>query len=340
MHHKAQIGNDARPSRLVGLSRRGQGGFEMSHREDVLAAPVLQPADPLLHSAELVRVTLGRRGLVRQQRPRIVTRQGLQVTDGRLQLRAVRVGQGERGAEVVERLGVRENLARPVPRRAERHRRLRVPPRLPEMAGHGGHGRARHPCGATVQQASTGETGVGVDHPAHQLVREVVGQAPLDDETASDELLQGRDGLVVAAAAHGLHSGGVERATQHGRRRQHLTRGLAHPVEPRLENVLHSDGQCRGVVGTSGPQQLEQQQRHPLGHLPQLFECGRCEVAVTAAADQGSCRLLTQPVELEDGAATTTGHCGDVPPEQMAVRVRQHRSSSSGRPARRRRRPA
>src|SRR5204863_1701338 len=95
--------------------------------------------------------------------------------------------------------------------------------------------------------AAPREAGLLVDALLELMVREVVDRlrpGGLPDQPLADDLLERRDGLLVAAPARLAHRVEVEGAPDGRRRAQHLARHVAERPESRIENVAHLRRQC------------------------------------------------------------------------------------------------
>ena len=104
----AEIDQDVRAEGAVLRGSRRQRHLEVDDGEVVLPPALTQPADPLLHRGQLADVTRGSSLVQALERTRVVTGQDLGVGHLPEQCRPVRMPQGQRGAEVLQRFGVGE----------------------------------------------------------------------------------------------------------------------------------------------------------------------------------------------------------------------------------------
>ena len=207
--------------------------------------------------------------LVAGERVGVVAAQRVEVADRGVQRGGVAVAEGERGAQVLERLGVGEQRAGVVGGAGVGLGRLGVAAGEPEVAGDRRRGAGERVGGAAVEEAAAREARLLVDERAQPLVPEVVVEAALADQPAADELLERADGLLLAAAAGGAHGPDVERAPDHGRRGEHLARGLADRVEAPEQQLARARGKRPRRVGVERVEVLDEQERQPFGLLVQ-----------------------------------------------------------------------
>ena len=214
----------------------------MAGRGRRVAAPGVDPAEAQLDRREAGVGRDRRGGLERRDGAGVVAEHGAQLADRRLEARHVRVPEGERRAEVVERLAVRVDRPRPGARLAEGLGRLGVAAGGALVTGDQGEparvvpavrGRAQHLGDAPVQQAPPGQARRLVGGVAQARVAEVergpaLAAPDLPDEAAPHELLEGGDRLVLGPAAGRPHGREVERPPDHGARREQLAGRLGH----------------------------------------------------------------------------------------------------------------
>ena len=202
----------------------------------------------MLDGSEVVGTTLRGSGLQCQERFGVAPHHRLQVPYGDPQADAVRVPERQRGTEMLDRLGVGEDLPSQEPGRPVGVGCLCVPPGELEVPGHRTGGCAGDLGGTSVQQPSSGQPRVLVDECPLQLVDEVVVEPPLDHEAAAYDFLQRRDRLFLGPPAHHLDGVGSERTTEHGGGCQHLPARLAHLVESPAQELAHTCGQRHGIL--------------------------------------------------------------------------------------------
>ena len=193
---------DHRPGPRVQLVERA---IEMAGRGRRVAAPGVDPAEAQLDRREAGVGRHRRGGLERGDGAGVVAEHGAQLTDHRLEACDVRVPEGERRAEVIERLAVRVDRSRPGARIAEGLGRLGVATGGALVTGDQGEparvvapvrGRAQHLGDAPVQQAPPGQARRLVGGVAQACVAEVehgpaLAAPDLPDEAAPHELLEG-----------------------------------------------------------------------------------------------------------------------------------------------------
>ena len=231
---EAHVGQHARAGGVVARGQCVERRLEVRTRERPLPAAVVEAAEPVLEARQLGRGA-------RRPRPSrswsARPRSRPPASAGRRSPRAARRGRDGRArarrgsARAPRRWRTAPAPARP-PARTRRPRRRRAP----RAAGGArpppsGRGRPEGVGGARMQQAPAREARVLVDQRAQLLVAEVVVRAAFAHQSAPDELLERGDGLLVAASAGGAQRAGVERAAEHGGRRQHLARRLAERVQ-------------------------------------------------------------------------------------------------------------
>ena len=164
---------------------------------------------------------------------------------------------------------------------------------------------------------------------------EVVVEAALADQPAADELLERADGLLLAAAAGGAHGPDVERAPDHGRRGEHLARGLADRVEAPEQQLARARGQRPRRVGVERVEVLDEQERQPFGLLVQApGELGAR--AGSRRREQLADLGLAQPPEPPHTAALAALELGHDAPEAGRGRGppgQQHEQRAAREPA-------
>ena len=174
-----------------------------------------------------------------------------------------------------------------------------------------------------VEQAAPREAGLLVDALLELLVREVVDRlrpGGLPDQPLADDLLERRDGLLVAAPARLAHRVEVEGAPDGRRRAQHLARHVAERPESRIENVAHLRRQCLLVSGVQGREVLRHEQRQPLAlEVDTLLELDRRAAFVRGLHERRDL-LLAQPSGPDDGRAPFAGEVRRQPAQPVTGR--------------------
>ena len=259
----------------------------------------------------------------------------MEVADGGVQAGGIGVAERERGAQVLERLGVGEQRAGLLGGSRVGLGCLRVAAGEPQVAGDRRSGAGQRVGRAAVEQAAACEARLLVDQSAQPLVAEVVVEAALADQPAADELLERADRLLLAAAAGGTRGPDVEGAPDHRRGREHLAGGLADGVQAGEQQLARTGGQRPRRVVAERVEVLDEQEREPLRLLveaPRELRGGAGpgggeSSSPTSASLRRSSRR-TMPLPPRSSSATTRRR----PPGGL----RQVRSTSSGRAARRR----
>ncbi len=249
----------------------------------------------------------GRRREV-EQGALVVAEQGQEIAQGAMQLGDCRMAEGQRGLEMLPRLGIGEHHAGLVPgpsMRLGRRGRLsgqRLVPgdQRPALAVAGRAGqrgeRRRDP---TVEQSPAGEAEALVDDVAQSGVREVEAQAfrrarlDLPYESSPGELLESFDRLVVAPPARGPDEIRIEGSADDRRRRQDLAGDLVDRGNPGSQQRLHAAG-SRGQIGPRIGQGLDHVERQTLGILEQGVDPGLGRGRSEHRADE---RRHLRPVE-------------------------------------------
>ena len=131
---EAEVGGDAGAGAEVGRRCGGERRLEVGGRERALAAAVVDLADPVLDAREQLGRAVGGGRLVAGERVGVVAAQRVEVADRGVQRGGVAVAERERGAQVLERLGVGEQRARVVGGAGVGLGRLGVAAREPEVA--------------------------------------------------------------------------------------------------------------------------------------------------------------------------------------------------------------
>ena len=205
---------------------------------------------------------LGSRRLVAREGGGIVAGQGEKIADRLVQRSGGGRPEGERLSEVGERLAVRVEVACLLARELEPVGRFGLPAGEPEVLGdESGAGRPapggseRVGC-AAVQEASPAEARALVRHLPRLLVAEVVhARVEIGEDPARAQLLDRRDGLLVAASADVANELRLERTTEHRGGSGDLPRHLAGRGQPCFQHV--PDAGRQRPVGHVVPERVE-----------------------------------------------------------------------------------
>ena len=255
---------------VVPVERRvevGGGGLDV-------ATPGVDPAEAQLDRRQPGLVRHGGRRLEGRDRARVVAERRAHLADRELEPDHVRVPEGERGRQVLQRLAVGEHRPRQPARLAVGVRSLGVPARGELVArdlGEAGRvlpaARPQHLRDAPVEQPPPGEPDVLVRGVAQPRVAEVedrlAAAVHLADDRPPDELLERVDRLVLRPAARDAHRAEVEGAADDRRRGEHLGRGLAHAREAFAEQGTHATRRLVRGPRSRG-ERLDDVQRQPL----------------------------------------------------------------------------
>ena len=106
MQREGEVGLYARPQPSLLRGRRVESGEEARLRALPFAAAVVHVAQLVLDRRERRRLALGGGAFVARQSAAVVAEQGAHVADALMQFAGVRVAQGERRLEMLERVGV------------------------------------------------------------------------------------------------------------------------------------------------------------------------------------------------------------------------------------------
>ncbi len=218
----------------------------MAQGENTFAPPGVDVADLVLQHGHRVRAAGSRRGLVAGQRRAVLAEAGPQISDRLVQRGCVGVAQGERLLIMGEGVAVCVQAPRLVAGEPRIFRGLRVLSGQTVVAGYlaeEGTGLAppeasRQRGGdAAVQETPAGQARLLVDQGPQLVVVEVVGRSLpagasyLPDQAPRGQLFQGRKGLLFAPTAGRADRVEVERPSDDGGGREHLSGRLAYRPE-------------------------------------------------------------------------------------------------------------
>ena len=174
---------------------------------------------------------------------------------------------------------------------------------------------------AAMEEAPTGERHLPADELARLLVAELDRSIrALDEQPATDELLERENDLLVGAAARGPHRVGVERPTEHGCGGKHLERQLAETGEPSLEEVTHAHRKRPVGLVVSASERIEV--LHDEEREPAALEVQPRPEIVAPAGRRDELRHVgaREPSKLDHARPAGALCVGDEPPHGMILR--------------------